>query len=322
MRRILVSLVVATAAGCGGAPPAGHMRFHNQPPAMAVNDRRDVKKKPGETHHYFLLNRLDMHYHRRMTRWMEVRAKHRAANVNSIDEVPDSTWFTNRIGVRDLSVDEIRRGPNVTGSPEGHLPLVIKSSKTGGTAPGFMVEDQRGTKYLLKFDEAGFPEAETGTDVIAQRFMWAAGYSVPEDHVIYFKRDQLVLAKDAVVKAPTGEERPMTKEFLERELARVQVDEDGTIRALASQFLDGVPVGGHPREGIRSDDPNDRIPVENRRETRGAYVIASWIDHTDVKDDNTIDMYVEDPVNPKVHYLMHYWVDFGKALGVQGLIAH
>jgi hypothetical protein len=322
MRRPLLSLVVAVAAGCGGAPPAGHMRFYNQPPAMAVNDRRDVKEKPAEQPFDRFLNRFDTHYHRRLTRWMEVRAKHRAANVNSIDEVPDSTWFTNRIGVRDLSIEELRRGPNVTGSPEAHLPLTIKSSKAGGTAPGFIVEDQRGTKYLLKFDEHGFPEAETGTDVIAQRFMWAAGYNVPEDYVIYVKRDQLVMAKDAVVKTETGDEQPMTQEFLERQLARVQVEEDGSIRALASKYLDGVPVGGHPREGIRSDDPNDRIPVEDRRETRGAYAITSWIDHTDIKADNTIDMYVEDPVDPKVHYLVHYWVDFGKALGVQGLIAH
>ena len=48
MHRPLVFLVVAAAAGCGGAPPAGHMRFQNQPPAMAVNDPRDVKKKPAE----------------------------------------------------------------------------------------------------------------------------------------------------------------------------------------------------------------------------------------------------------------------------------
>src|SRR5687768_179352 len=35
----------------------------------------------------------------------------RAENVNTIDEVPDSTWFTNRILARPMSVDEIVRGP-------------------------------------------------------------------------------------------------------------------------------------------------------------------------------------------------------------------
>jgi hypothetical protein len=36
----------------------------------------------------------------------------RAMNVNTIDEVPDSSWFTNRIGRRQLSIDEIVRGPD------------------------------------------------------------------------------------------------------------------------------------------------------------------------------------------------------------------
>ena len=35
----------------------------------------------------------------------------RAGNVNTIDEVPDSSWFTNRIGTRPVTMDEIRRGP-------------------------------------------------------------------------------------------------------------------------------------------------------------------------------------------------------------------
>src|SRR6185436_20324035 len=31
----------------------------------------------------------------------------RAVNVNTMDEVPDSSWFTNRIGVRAMSLAEI-----------------------------------------------------------------------------------------------------------------------------------------------------------------------------------------------------------------------
>src|SRR5687768_6606574 len=30
----------------------------------------------------------------------------RALNVNTLDEVPDSSWFTNRIGQRPMSIDE------------------------------------------------------------------------------------------------------------------------------------------------------------------------------------------------------------------------
>src|SRR4029453_17109044 len=37
----------------------------------------------------------------------------RAQNINTIDEVPDSSWFTNRIGTKPLTIDEIVRGPVV-----------------------------------------------------------------------------------------------------------------------------------------------------------------------------------------------------------------
>src|SRR6188768_4287446 len=40
----------------------------------------------------------------------------RAGNINTIDEVPDSSWFTNRLGVVPMSVDDVVRGPN-TGPP-------------------------------------------------------------------------------------------------------------------------------------------------------------------------------------------------------------
>ena len=36
----------------------------------------------------------------------------RAMNVNTLDEVPDSSWFTNRIGRREIPLDELVRGPD------------------------------------------------------------------------------------------------------------------------------------------------------------------------------------------------------------------
>src|SRR5262245_36609250 len=37
----------------------------------------------------------------------------RAKNINTIDEVPDSSWFTNRIGTTAISAEEISRAANV-----------------------------------------------------------------------------------------------------------------------------------------------------------------------------------------------------------------
>ncbi len=319
MRR--AAILVALAAACAPRPPAGELRFLNRPPVTVVNDRLNVARKPAERKYYRNFVWWDAHVHRRLTRWMEMRPHRRAADVNSMDEVPDSTWFQNRIGVRELSVADIRRGPNLSGSPEAHRPWTVKSSKPGGVNVGFVVEDRRGIKYILKFDNPDFPEAETGADAVAQRLLWAVGYRVPEDYVVYLRRDDLVLGKGAVVIDEMGNESRMTRELLDSQLALVHVDRDGRIRGLASRYLDGEPLGGHPREGVREDDPNDRVPHQLRRELRGAYAFFAWLDHTDAKEDNTLDMYVTDPADQKVHYVVHYLVDFGKALGVQPLIA-
>ena len=41
-----------------------------------------------------------------------------ARGVNTLGEVPDSSWFENRIGVREMSVAQIVRGPNRDDGPD------------------------------------------------------------------------------------------------------------------------------------------------------------------------------------------------------------
>ena len=41
-----------------------------------------------------------------------------ALNTNTLDEVPDSVWFTNRHGTKRMSLDELRRGPNRGTGPD------------------------------------------------------------------------------------------------------------------------------------------------------------------------------------------------------------
>ena len=322
---IACALLLAVALGaalpaCGAPATVGELRFHNQPPIWVVNDRRNLTAEPEEEKFYKSLYHFDGVWHKRIDRWMQMRRVRRATSTNSLDEVPDSTWFTNRIGVRELSLEEMRVGPNRTGSPEDHRPWVIKSSKVGGVTVGFIIVDQRGVRYVLKFDEKGIPEVETGADLVLQRLMWACGFNVPEDYIVHFKREDLVRAPDAVVKDPMGGETPMTDAFIDRQLAEINIGKDGVIRGLASQFIPGKPVGGHARDGVREDDANDTIPHQLRRENRGLYAIFSWLDQTDVKEDNTLDTYVADPTNKDVHYLVHYHIDFGKGLGSQGYI--
>ncbi|MBW1878426.1 MAG: hypothetical protein JRJ84_08700, partial [Deltaproteobacteria bacterium] len=105
---------------------------------------------------------------------------------------------------------------------------------------------------------------------------------------------------------------PLSEEALDEILAEAPHMSDGSYRASASLFLDGRPMGGFLAEGKRRDDANDLVPHQHRRELRGLKVFAAWLGHTDMKDDNTLSMYVEEDGR---HFLRHYLLDFGEALG-------
>lgn len=318
MVRLLV--IAGLLAGCGASNRVGDLRFANQPPVWQVNDRVHTPRVPHKRRFIRLLYFFDTEFARPVRQRLEIRRAKPVADVNSLGEVPDSTWFVNRIGRRELTPNEVRFGPNRSGSPEHHKPWKVLGSKVGGVSVGFIIEDSRGYRYLLKFDAKGYPEMETAADVIVQRLLWACGYNVPEDDIVYFRPHELVLAKDARVSDPLGNARKMTRHDLIDNLAKVEVESDGRIRGLVSRFLSGKPLGGYSITGTRDGDPNDVIPHERRRSVRGAAAIFSWLNHTDIKEDNTLDVWAKDPEDPKRRYVMHYHVDFGKALGVLGFM--
>ena len=41
-----------------------------------------------------------------------VQSRGPSLNVNTLGEVPDSSWFTNRLGTRDMTIEQVVRGPN------------------------------------------------------------------------------------------------------------------------------------------------------------------------------------------------------------------
>jgi hypothetical protein len=301
---------------CGTSASLPPVRFANAPAVTVVDDRRDVAKQPAPRWFGETIQHYDGMFQRRLTRALELPTPHRALGVNALDEVPDSTWFTNRIGIRELSLDELRTGPNRIDSPEFHKPWTIKSTKIGGSEIGFIIKDARGIKFMIKFDAPGLPEQETAAHVIVGKLFWACGYNVTEDFVVKFRRDDLLLAPDAVVKGGPGKESKLDRATLEKHLAKLDIDADGQIRAMASRWLDGKSLGGFPGEGVRADDPNDLIPHERRRDLRGAQPIMAWLDHVDLQESNFLDMWTTDSRDPKRHYVTHYMIDFGKSLGV------
>jgi hypothetical protein len=314
------ALAAIALTGCAQRVP--EVRFLNAPIAWEVDDRHDVPSKP-EVHAYYsgvyhLEHGLVYHF----TDPMAVRGRTHAENVNALDEVPDSTWFHNRIGVREVSVEEIRWGPDVNADPEPYKPWTISSGKSSGAMPGFLVTDSRGEKFLLKFvPKIQEPEMESASGLIVQRLFWAAGYHVPADTVVHLRSSDLRIAPGAKFKDLQAREQPLTPAVVARVLAQVRADPDGRMRAVASRLLPGEPLGGYSDRGTRAGDPNDLVPHEDRRDLRGQYVFYAWVGHTDIKTDNRLDMWMEDPAHPGRKFVRHYILDFGKSLGVMGATA-
>jgi len=314
----LTFLAIVLFSSCTRPPAVSSVRFRNQAPITRVSDRNDVPSPPKERPFPEKLYFFDAVVFDRVDDYMALETPRRAMNVNSLGGVPDSTWFTNRIGIRDLSLDEIRLGPNQYEFPDLSQGLKVTGSKVGGGSAGFIIEDGRGDRYIVKFDESHAPVTESATDVAVQRLLWACGYNVPENSIIYFRREDVRLQRNATVKDVFGNKRRMTDADVDEQLARSYVKADGTYRALASKFLPGVPIGGFAMRGLRTDDPNDLIPHEHRREVRALFLIFGWVQQTDAKEDNTLDLYVEG--DDGRHYVKHYLVDFGKSFGTSGLI--
>lgn len=243
------------------------------------------------------------------------RSNVRAQNVNTVDEVPDSNWFTNRIGARSMTPEEIAKGPDTTNGPEAGQ-WTVTSSKSDGITPGFTIRDRSGQRWFLKFDPPGYRGMATGTEVAVTKLMWALGYHVPENHVAFLHRDRLVVGEGARFTPPGGKPRAMQLSDIDALLKRADAEADGSYRVVASKALEGVPLGGFRFYDTRPDDPNDIIPHEHRRELRGYGVFAAWLNHVDAKAINSLDTLVTEGNRS---FVRHHLIDFGSTLGSGGI---
>ena len=232
-----------------------------------------------------------------------------AVNINAFDEVPNSTWFTNRNAMRAMSPQEIRDGPFGAQHPE--LPWTVKEAKHGGVTPGFQIEDANGKRWLIKLDRIGCPELSSGADVVSSRLIWAAGYNFSHDEAVTFRREDLKLPEN-LARTP-GDDPPPTEAELDDLLSRGERGPDGRYYAGASLFLPGDRIGPIRSRSRRDDDPNDWYTHPNRRELRALYVVFSWVNNWDVKDQQSLDMY--EPAHADTGHVNHYLLDAGASLG-------
>ena len=144
----------------------------------------------------------------------------RALNVNSVDEVPDSSWFTNRIGRSRMSVEEVVRGPDRLDrvTLEG---WVVSGGKSGGIQPGFRMTDRQGQLYQIEVDPPSNPEMASGAEMIGTAFYHAMGYNVVDVYLAEIDRTSLVISDKATIRDPlNGKRRALKKYDLDRVFER------------------------------------------------------------------------------------------------------
>ncbi len=236
----------------------------------------------------------------------------RAGNVNTIDEVPDSSWFTNRVGARPLASTEIVTGPNVNPAPDPSTWTVLRE-KSSGAAAGFTARDAGGATWFVSFDAPSNPEGATSAIVVATKLFHGLGYNQVENHLSTLRRQNLKIDSKASVRRPSGRRTAMTNDDLEAVLARARPGPGGTYRITAGRALPGKILGGFKYEGTRPDDPNDVVEHQHRRELRALRVFGAWANLTDMKAGNTLDTL---EVSGGRSLVKHYLQDVGSTFGI------
>jgi hypothetical protein len=247
-----------------------------------------------------------------------------AKNVNSFDEVADSAWFTNRIGARELSIEEIKAGacdPSelLDGETEADGAWLIDKGKVNGASLGFRVNIPGRGKFLFKTDPKDQPERASAASVIGAAAYDAVGFFTSCEQIVYFKPSVLKLKPGLRYKNNSGIERKFDKTALQSVLDEA-TKRGELVRMQASAWLPGQLIGPFRYEDTRGDDPNDVISHDDRRELRGGRLLAAWINHFDAREQNSMDSWIADagkkgPPDSSPGYVRHYYLDTSDSLG-------
>lgn len=192
IKSILTFLLLIALLGC-----AAKSSNSKESPIWEEDDRNHVPQPENNSEdqlwdiidHYFFYEigkALDLGWTmRKIGNELGIVGKKEAVNLNSVDDTPNSSWFTHRHWKKKLTTSELIRGPDMTDGPDTVGIITITKGKFEGGSLGFTVVDSRGHKYVLKFDGPGWYELASAAEVITTKFLYASGYNVPENHIFF-----------------------------------------------------------------------------------------------------------------------------------------
>jgi len=331
---------VPVAALALAACASGERRFPLREPIWRDTDLQPVfarchrEPDPKDPHHVSCAPEIydaptywdgaDNLFFRPLSELVGLPASGESVNVNSLDEVPDSSWFTNRLGVRPVSLDELRLNEckkewllDPDHAPDGSW--LIDQGKTSGSTPGFRMSVPGKGKYLVKVEATGLPERQVAATVIGEAVYYATGYNAT--------CEQALLVRPSVFKLKPGLRAAHGNFGDEYDFDQKAVDDlfaksnkhGGLLRVSASAWVPGYVTQQFRYEGTRSDDPNDVVPHQHRRELRASRLISAWLDHFDAREGNSLATWVTDvkggPPDASPGHLVHLMMGTSAALG-------
>jgi hypothetical protein len=302
-----VILVLAALGMCARAVSTKSPHFHPDDPIAREPESQDASKAQP----YFIGSLYEMTNNLFVTAGYKPSGT-RAQNINTIDEVPDSNWFTNRIGSTGVTIEDLVRGAN-RGAPPDPSRWILTREKTSGAHPGFTARDAKGETWFLEFDPPYFAEGATGAVLVATKIFWALGYNQVESFLTTFDPKRVEFDPKATIRRPSGARTRFTRDDMNAVLERVARKPDGTYRVVAGRLIPGKILGGFQSAGTRPDDPNDIVPHEHRRDLRALRVFGAWTNLTDLKASNTLDALVTENGRTVVK---HYLQDVGSTFGM------
>jgi hypothetical protein len=217
-----------------------------------------------------------------------------AGDVNAMDEVPRSTWF---------SPAEAEALADDTEPPAPPFALLDAAAVTREHAIG--VSDAHGRSFELWRDPADRPEMATGAAAVTSRLLRAIGYYTPGVFTADLSPSDFKL-RDAKDRAAL--------EGLFRSGPRPSRDR---YRVAITRWPIGADIGPTPPSGRRDDDGNDRVPHEDRRTLRAFKLIFGWLGMTETDASVLRDAYVGAPGRGHV---VHYIAGLGGALGADAVV--
>lgn len=286
---VALAVALAMALATTGCSPPTLRRFPDRPVLWQDNDRRHLDRAPAARLRSTWAAVLAAQIADPLERLLAARAVTPARNVNAQGEVPSSSWFVNRNHRRLRTPAELRRGAARTAGPSLLAPWSVQWAARTSAGLRVAIRDEQRRRFVLSFDAPGHPRLATTSELVATLLLHALGYHVPERHLVLLEGNQLRVDETSRMRGADARERagdrPLRKKQLKQLLSRLPHLTDGSLRAVATRDDGSGDLGPFRFRGRRADDANDYVDHDERRELRGLWAVAAWLNLTTISEE-------------------------------------